>query len=81
VHANFTKAVPVSLIAMAGAKVAGAAPPLVVTGGLSLLRGRLLHYWVIRRHGWGNARAVPMVLAFLAIGGFALAILWQFLIA
>lgn len=76
-HANFTETVPITLIAMFGAEIAGTPASLLIAGGFSLLIGRCLHYWIIRRHGWGRARAISMVLTFLPMGGFALAILWQ----
>lgn len=76
-HGNFTETVPMTLLAMAGAEVAGTPQPVLWAGGVLLLIGRGLHYWVIRRHGWGNLRALSMILTFIPMGGFAIAILWQ----
>lgn len=76
-HGNFTETVPMTLLAMAGAEIAGTPQSVLWAGGVLLLIGRGLHYWVIRRHGWGNMRALSMILTFIPMGGFAIAILWQ----
>ncbi len=76
-HGNFTETVPITLLAMAGAELVGTPAYLLWTGGLILLAGRGLHYWIIRRHGWGNARSISMILTFIPMGGFAVAILWH----
>jgi len=76
-HANFTETVPITLLAMAGAEWLGTLPIILWTGGFILLVGRLWHYYVIRTVGWSNGRAASMMLTFLAMGGFAIAILWQ----
>jgi len=76
-HANFTETVPITLLAMAGAEILGSAPIFLWLGGLTLLIGRLWHYYVIRTVGWSHGRAASMVLTFVAMVGFALAILWQ----
>lgn len=76
-HANFTETVPITLLAMAGAEMLGAQPTVLWAGGLILLIGRMWHYYVIRTVGWNNGRAASMILTFIAMGGFALTILWQ----
>jgi len=76
-HANFTEAVPITLLAMAGAEVLGASPALIWIGGAILLAGRLWHYYVIRTVGWGNGRAASMMMTFIAMAGFSLVILWK----
>ena len=76
-HANFTETVPITLLAMAGAEMLGTLPAVLWAGGLILLVGRLWHYYVIRTVGWSNGRAGSMMLTFIAMAGFALAILWQ----
>lgn len=76
-HANFTETVPITLLAMAGAEMLGTSPMFLYLGGLTLLVGRMWHYYVIRTVGWSNGRAASMVLTFIAMIGFALAILWQ----
>jgi uncharacterized protein len=64
-HGNFAETVPMALIAMAAAEYVGAAPVLIVLGGLALLIGRLLHYFMTIGSGWGNVRAVSMALTFV----------------
>lgn len=76
-HGNFTETVPITLLAMMGAEMLGTSPTLIWAGGVTLLVGRLWHYYVIRTVGWSNGRAASMMLTFIAMGGFALAILWQ----
>ncbi|MCR9136446.1 MAG: MAPEG family protein [Alphaproteobacteria bacterium] len=76
-HGNFTETVPMTLLVMAGAEISGTAGTILWAGGICLLIGRSLHYWIIRRHGWGNLRAISMILTFIPMGGFAIAIFWQ----
>ena len=76
-HANFTETVPITLLAMAGAELLGTSATLLWAGGLILLLGRLWHYYVIRTVGWSNGRAGSMMMTFVAMAGFALAILWK----
>jgi len=76
-HANFTETVPVTLLAMAGAEMLGTSATLLWAGGITLLVGRLWHYYVIRTVGWSNGRAGSMMLTFVAMAGFALEILWK----
>ena len=76
-HANFTETVPITLLAMAGAEMLGTPAILLWAGGTILLLGRLWHYYVIRTVGWSNGRAGSMMMTFLAMAGFSLAILWQ----
>lgn len=74
-HGNFTETVPITLLAMGGAELAGTPATLVWAGGLILLVGRLMHYVTIRKVGWGNGRAIGMSMTFLALAGFAICIL------
>jgi uncharacterized protein len=76
-HGNFTETVPITLLAMMGAEMLGTTSMLIWAGGITLLIGRLWHYYVIRTVGWSNGRAASMMLTFIAMGGFALAILWK----
>ncbi len=71
-HGNFTETVPITLLAMAAAELAGAPPWLLWSGGAALLAGRSLHLLTLVRSGWGNGRAAGMVLTFLPMGGFGL---------
>ena len=76
-HGNFTETVPITLLAMAGAEMLSTSPTLIWAGGTTLLIGRLWHYYVIRTVGWSNGRAASMMLTFMAMGGFAVAIFWE----
>ncbi len=71
-HGNFTETVPITLLAMAAAEIAGAPSYLLWTGGTLLVAGRLLHYGTIRQYGWAIGRAIGMSLTFLSMAGFAL---------
>ncbi len=76
-HANFTETVPITLIAMGIAEVMGLAPVWLWLGGGALILGRSAHYLTLITVGWGNFRAVGMLLTFAAMGGFSIAILWS----
>ncbi len=76
-HGNFTETVPITLLAMGGAEMIGVMAAMIWTGGAVLLIGRLWHYYVIRTVGWSNGRAGSMMLTFVAMGGFSIAILWK----
>jgi uncharacterized protein len=71
-HANFTETVPITLLAMGAAELAGAPLWLLWGGGLFLLTGRFLHLVTLVRVGWGHGRAVGMVLTLITMGGFGL---------
>ncbi|MEM9634245.1 MAG: MAPEG family protein [Pseudomonadota bacterium] len=60
-HGNFTETVPISLLAMAAAEIAGAPQLLLWAGGCALLLGRLMHYGTLVNSGFGNGRAIGMV--------------------
>ena len=70
VHGNFTETVPMALVAMAAAEIAGAPGWALWSGGLSLAIGRVTHGFVLLRAGWGNGRAIGMVLTLLPMAGF-----------
>lgn len=76
-HGNFTETVPITLLGMLTAELTGASATLLWVGGILLLVGRLWHYWVIVAQGWGNGRALSMVLTFAAMLVFSGAILWN----
>lgn len=76
-HGNFTETVPITLMALAGAELMGVSGMLIWGFGAVLLISRLWHYYVIRTVGWSNGRAFSMMLTFVAMGGSAIAILWQ----
>ncbi|MEP3048437.1 MAG: MAPEG family protein [Roseibium sp.] len=69
-HGNFIETVPIILIAMAAAEISGAPALLLWVGGLSLLIGRIVHYWTLIKVGWGNGRAIGMLLTFLPLALF-----------
>ena len=48
-HGNFTENVPIALLVMAGAELAGGPTSLVIGIGGLLLVGRLLHYSALRK--------------------------------
>lgn len=63
-HGNFTETVPISLLAMAAAELAGAPPMLLWSVGGALLLGRVLHYATLVTSGFGLGRAIGMILTF-----------------
>lgn len=78
-HANFTETVPIVLLAMAAAELAGLSGWPLWLGGLSLIVGRLMHAITLITVGWSPTRAVGMVLTFLPMlgfGGYCLSRLW-----
>jgi uncharacterized membrane protein YecN with MAPEG domain len=66
-HGNFTETVPISLLVMAAAELAGAPPLLLWAVGGSLLAGRLLHYGTLVTSGFGVGRAIGMILTFVPL--------------
>jgi uncharacterized membrane protein YecN with MAPEG domain len=69
-HANFTETVPITLLAMAAAELSGVPSWALWTGGISLLVGRVMHAAILITRGWGNPRAIGMVLTLLPMGVF-----------
>jgi uncharacterized protein len=69
-HANFTETVPITLLAMAAAELSGVPSWALWTGGLSLLVGRAMHAAILIAKGWGNPRAIGMVLTLTPMGVF-----------
>ncbi len=61
-HANFTETVPMNLLAMAAAELAGAPGPLLWTLGGILLVGRSMHYATLVTSGHGIGRSVGMLM-------------------
>jgi hypothetical protein len=76
-HGNFIETVPMALLGMLTAELTGSPATVLWIGGALLLSGRLWHYWVILARGWGNGRALSMILTFAAMLDFAGAILWN----
>jgi uncharacterized membrane protein YecN with MAPEG domain len=79
-HGNFTETVPITLIAMAAADYAGASDMMLWAGGLALLSGRTVHYFIIAlTDGSSLLRAAGMLLTFAAMltfGLYALTHVW-----
>ncbi len=69
-HGNYTETVPIVLLAMLVSELSHMPSWALYLGGFSLLLGRLLHAYVIVRHGWGNGRAIGMLLTFAPMIGF-----------
>ncbi len=76
-HGNFTETVPITLIGLLTAELMGAAPAILWIGSGLLLIGRAWHFAVIVTQGWGNGRAMSMVLTFASMVIFAGAIVWR----
>ncbi len=76
-HGNFVEYVPLALLALAGAEIAGAAPWLVAVCGGVLLLARAIHYFGLRAAADSKGRAIGAGLTTLTMLVLALAILWQ----
>lgn len=68
-HGNYTETVPMVLIAMAAAEVSSMPQWALWAGGISLLLGRLMHAAILVTKGWGNPRAIGMILTFIPLPG------------
>ncbi|MEO9657951.1 MULTISPECIES: MAPEG family protein [Alphaproteobacteria] len=77
-HGNFTETVPMALLAMAAAELSGAPAALLWAGGGALLVGRLLHYRTLVTSGFGNGRAVGMLLTLAPLLVFPVYVLLAF---
>ncbi|MBP7080286.1 MAG: MAPEG family protein [Rhodocyclaceae bacterium] len=69
-HGNYTETVPIVLLAMAASEVSGISHWALWAGGVSLLVGRLMHAAILVTKGWGNPRAIGMLLTFAPMVGF-----------
>lgn len=76
-HGNFIEYVPLALLALAGAEVAGASPWLVAGCGGVLLVARTIHYFSLRASADGSGRAIGAALTTLTMLVLAVTILWQ----
>ncbi len=76
-HGNFIEYVPLALLALAGAEVAGAAPWLVAACGSTLLFARPIHYFSLRTAADSKGRPIDAGLTNATMLVLALAILWQ----
>lgn len=73
-HANFAEYVPIALILIAGAGLAGAPILAIHVAGVALIAGRLLHAGAIYMRN-GALRIVGMTVTLTVIGTASLAIL------
>jgi uncharacterized protein len=73
-HGNFTETVPITLIAMALAELAGAPSWLLLAGGSALVLGRLTHAmnFMGSAGGLGAGRAVGMAMTTISMLAFAI---------
>jgi len=69
-HGNFTETVPIVLLAMVAAEITGIPHWALWAGGSCLLIGRVMHAATLIAVGWGNPRALGMILTFLPMVGF-----------
>ncbi|WP_271950981.1 MAPEG family protein [Ruegeria faecimaris] len=76
-HGNFTEYVPLALLALAGAEIAGASDWLVGGCGLVLLVARDVHYVSLRSTPDGKGRVIGAALTTLVMLVLSLSILWQ----
>ncbi len=76
-HGNFVEYVPLALLALAGAEIAGAPTWLLVICGGVLVLARLIHYFSLRAAADGKGRAIGAGLTTLTMLVLALTILWQ----
>lgn len=76
-HGNFVEYVPLALLALAGAEIAGAATWFVATCGATLLLARLIHYFGLRASADSKGRAIGAALTSATMVLLGLAILWQ----
>lgn len=74
-HGNFTETVPITLLAMACAELAGAPSWALWLGGSSLFAGRIMHAAILITKGWGLPRAIGMIMMLapmLAFGTYSI---------
>ncbi|WP_170552968.1 MAPEG family protein [Ruegeria atlantica] len=76
-HGNFIEYVPLALLALAGAEIAGTAPWIIAVCGGVLLLARLIHYFGLRASAESKGRAIGAALTTLTMMVLAFAILWQ----
>lgn len=76
-HGNFVEYVPLALLALAGAEIAGAPSWLIAAFGAVLLLARIIHYFGLRAAADSKGRAVGAGLTTLTMLVLSLTILWQ----
>lgn len=76
-HGNFVEYVPLALLALAGAELAGTPDWLVVTCGGALILARLVHYFGLRGAADSKGRFIGAGLTSATMFVLSIAILWQ----
>ncbi|MDX8346860.1 MAPEG family protein [Cognatiyoonia sp. IB215446] len=76
-HGNFVEYVPLALVALAAAEIAGVAPWLVLGCGGALILARLVHYFGLRKAADSMGRLIGAGLTNITLLILGLAILWQ----
>jgi len=78
-HGNLIEYAPLGLIMLGIAELNGVAGGLIYWTGMALVVGRILHAWgIINGHGEEHkARAIGIVLTWLAILAAAILLLWN----
>lgn len=76
-HGNFIEYVPLAILALAGAEIAGAPSWLVAVCGGVLLLARVIHFFGLRAAADSNGRPIGAGLTSATMLVLALAILWQ----
>lgn len=74
-HGNFTEYVPLALLALVGAELAGAPGWLVLGAGVTLVVARLAHYAGLRRSATSPGRLIGALLTSITLAVLAVAIL------
>lgn len=81
-HANFAEYIPIAILCMAAAELAGAHPILLFISGISLITGRLLHgYYFYKYTKVMKLRVRGMQCTFFAIWSAAITALGYTLIS
>ncbi|MEM9585451.1 MAG: MAPEG family protein [Pseudomonadota bacterium] len=76
-HGNFIEYVPLAILALAGAEIAGTPDWLVASCGGALVLARVVHYFGLRAAADSKGRAIGAGLTNVTLLILALAILWQ----
>lgn len=76
-HANFVEYVPLALLAIAAAEIAGVVTWLVALCAGVLLLARLIHYFSLRADAASNGRVVGAAMTSATMLVLSVAILWQ----
>lgn len=75
-HGNFVEYVPLALLALAGAEIAGAAKWLLLSCGAVLILARLIHYFGLRAAADSKGRLIGAALTSVTTLALGCTILW-----